>query len=120
MAACEFALNVAYSSSLDLSEIVDKLKGGKSLSSKEVEKLERLADELDDKYFKVQDEPETYCELGADALVFFSQARAVSALALWGKGDSLLSSCESIYESMAAVSDGDALVNVVLLSLKDS
>lgn len=109
LAACAIALK---STSIDIA-VVDKaisaLRSGRSMTTDMVAELESVANELDEKYFELQDEDGDEGEV----LRFFGQARAVSALACAGKQDSLMASMESIYEASAAVDEASIFFDAV-------
>lgn len=99
-------------------ESLKQLLSGYKLSIEQVSELEGLAGELDEEYFNLHDSQPEEIELNPQALHFFSQARAVSALAFAGKDDSIESTAEAIYEAASAIDDG-LVLNAVFSVLSE-
>ena len=63
-----------------IAESFEQLRQKGMLLQEQIEQFNNLAVQLDEKYFAIQDKAENNTALEADALRFFRQARAVSAL----------------------------------------
>lgn len=118
LVACEHALRSTPLSSSIVDSSMAQLRRGEIFSPQLVLELNDFVEKLDGEYFDFQESSGEESGFDTNALNLFSQARAVSALALGGK-ESLLSSAESIYEASAAVDDSDTLLKAVLAALSE-
>ncbi len=101
-------------------ESLEQLNRGCEFTAEVISELHGLAEKLDMRYFDLQDRSDEGRGLDVEALQLFSQARAVSALALAGGELSLVSMAEAIYEASSAIDDGDSIFDTVLLSLSEA
>ncbi|WP_349811515.1 hypothetical protein ABQ179_001780 [Xanthomonas dyei] len=115
--ACEHALRSASLFGPAYDEHIQDLLRGNNFPPGTLSQLNKIVEELDEKYFLAQETSEDNSETDGDYIIFFSQARAVSSLAFAGEEDSLFFSCESIYEALMAVENRDLLVESILLAL---
>jgi hypothetical protein len=97
--ACELALQATGLDMPITSEALMQLRQHGKLSKEQTAKLNDLVAQLDEKYFDIQDQDESDSASKAEALRFFSQARAVSSLSFAGGENSLIAAKESIYEA---------------------
>jgi len=116
--ACEIAVQICPVDLPVVEESLRQLLSGYQLSIEQVSKLECLVAQLDEEYFNLQDIQNEDMQLNPQALHFFSQARAVSALACAGGDDSIESATEAIYEAASAIEDG-LILNAVFSVLSE-
>ncbi|MFE4110353.1 hypothetical protein [Kosakonia sp. YIM B13611] len=107
--ACELAVQLCPVNLPVVDESLRQLLSGYKLSIEQVSKLDGLAAQLDEEYFNLHNGQNEEMELNPQALHLFSQARAVSALAIGGRDDSIESATEAIYEAASAIDDGQIL-----------
>lgn len=118
--ACELAFQACPVEAPIVVESLRQLLSGNRLTTDQVSGLDKLAVQLDEKYFALQDSLDEGENLNLEGLQLFSQARAVSALSLAGKEDSLMTATEAIYEASSAVDDGARFFKAVLSILPNS
>ena len=115
--ACQLALQAAPVEGGIVSETLEQLRRQGVLSQRRIAELNDLAVQLDRKYFDLQDNAEDDPAMQSEALRFFGQARAVSALSFAGGEDALTAAAEAIYEALATVDEGSQIWDAVLLAL---
>ena len=116
--ACTLALLAADVNDSRVAEVLKDLKSsGRHLEKTRVF-LEQLISQLDEKYFSLLAKAEANPRIKIDYLRWFSQARAVSALAFAGYEDSLMAALEAIYEASVTVDDATEIYEAVLTSLQ--
>ncbi|KPY38163.1 hypothetical protein ALO52_200192 [Pseudomonas syringae pv. primulae] len=118
--ACELALQACPVEVSIVAESLRCLQSGNKLTTDLLSGLDALAAQLDEKYFDLQDSLDEGQSLNVEGLQLFSQARAVSALSLAGREDSLMAATEAIYEASSAVDDGANIFKAVLSVLPKS
>ncbi|WP_095092853.1 hypothetical protein [Pseudomonas sp. Irchel 3A5] len=118
--ACELAFQASPVEVPIVVESLRQLLSGNRLTTDQVSGLDALAAQLDEKYFDLQDSLEEGQNLNLEGLQLFSQARAVSALSLAGRENSLITATEAIYEASSAVDDGAHIFKAVLSVLPES
>jgi hypothetical protein len=103
LAICLFALDQAELQGDEVNAALSLLRRGAPGSSDMQQKLERLAAELDERYFELSDDTEN---ITPEAFVMFQKARAAAALAfaLSPNGEELH---EAIYEAISTSDDPD-------------
>ena len=114
--ACNDAINSSAVSIPIVDRAIEKLRHGELFSPTLIAGLNNLSEILDDKYFYNQ-EISKNVDSNRYYLTLFSQARAVSALALGGGEETLFSTTEAIYEASAAVNNQDTFINNILSTL---
>jgi len=119
LVACEIALLAAPIENPTVLDAVAQLRDKGRLTDEILASLNGLTDQLDQKYFDLQEEAESDPDIQPEYLHFFGQARAVSALAFAGGADSLTAAMEAIYEASATVDDSQKIYDAVLLALSD-
>ncbi len=119
-AACQFALQAASVDAPIALESVEQLRQQGTLSIQRVTELTDLAEQLDSKYFDLQEQAEINPDLQADALRLFGQARAIAAVAFAGGKDVLTAAMEAIYEASVTVDDGGRVFDAALVALSES
>lgn len=112
--ACQLALQVAPIEAPVVSEALAQLNQEGVLTQLRIAELNALAAKLDSKYFDLQDMAEEESPMKNEALLFFSQARAVSALSFAGGKDAYIAAMETIYEASMTVDDSRKICDVVL------
>lgn len=117
--ACADAVNASGVSIPIVDEAIEKLRRGELFSAELVMVLINLSDKLDFLYFDSQEKSEKNRISNAKYLKLFSQARAVSALALGGSDETLFSTAEAIYEASMAVNNQDIFINNILSTLSE-
>lgn len=118
-AACQFALQATSVEVPIVLESLEQLRQHGMLSIQRVAELNDLAEQLDTKYFDLQDQAEDNPDLQADALRLFGQARAIAAVAFAGGRDVLTAVMEAIYEASVTVDDGAKVFDVALVALSE-
>jgi len=117
-AACKTALLIAQVDASIALDSLEQIRNFGVLSNQRVSELNDLAGRLDERYFDLQDQDELNLDLQVKALYFFSQARAITAVAFAGGADALTAAMEAIYEALMAVADdGHEINNAVLEAL---
>jgi hypothetical protein len=118
-AACQLALQAASVEAPIVLESLEHLRQHGTLSIQRVAELNDLAEQLDSKYFDLQDQAEINPDLQADALRLFGQARAIAAVAFAGGEDALTAVMEAIYEASVTVDDGGRVFDTALAALSE-
>ena len=107
--ACELAIQATGLDIPVISESLEQLRQDGKLSQERIAELNKLANQLDEKYFDIQDalgdNTENSKVLQVESLQFFGQARAVSALEFAGAENTFDAAMESIYEASAIFED---------------
>lgn len=111
--ACQLALQLAPIEAAAVSEALAQLKQEGVLTQLRIAELNALAAKLDSKYLDLQDMEEE-SPMKNEALLLFSQARAVSALSFAGGKDAYTAAMETIYEASMTVDDSRRIFDVVL------
>ncbi|MCP8463130.1 hypothetical protein NK553_04135 [Pseudomonas sp. ZM23] len=119
IAACDHAIKAVSLSNSVVSLSMERLRRGEIFSPRLVSELNSLVEKLDGEYFVLQENSGDEAGFDRYALRAFSQARAISALAFGGVGESLFSSAESIYEASAAVDDIETFLKAVVAALSE-
>jgi len=97
--ACRFAMNAAPVGNSIAAQALLVLEIGQRFTEEQLAKLNNLQQELDDRYFDLQEQAEDDAEKQVEALQYFGQARAVSALLFSQDSDPLVASMEAVYEA---------------------
>lgn len=113
--ACEYAATTVHLQMPDADQALDVLRGTASADPCLRHRLEDLASEFDEEYFRQSEEIDSTQE--QKALQYFSKARAISALAFALSTDASLCH-EAIYEAIAAVDDPDVLIRRLIEALR--
>lgn len=107
-AACAMALAEAGLADSEAAAGLDLIaSGGEGAALRQ--RLDAIAEAFDDRYFDLSDDTDN---LTPEALVAFSKARAVAAVAFGLSGDSE-GLREALYEALAAVEDPDGMAGVI-------
>ena len=117
LSACERAVRDVRPSSPVMVSAMSRLRAGGSLSAVDREALERETQAADDAYLDLQDETEDDASKPAQATVRFSEARLGSALLGAFGATTPERAADSIYEALAAQTDGRAGAMALLLTL---
>jgi hypothetical protein len=86
------------------------------LTKEYITRLNNIASSLDDEYFYLKDLGDADINKSG-VMLFFSQDRAISALAFSGDRGALYSAIESIYYASAAAHDADELFYKLIIFL---
>jgi len=115
--ACELAIQATGLDVPIISESLEQLRQNGKLSLERIAELNKLANQLDERYFDTQDalgdNSENSEALQAESLQFFGQARAVSALEFAGAANPFDSATESTYEAQATIEDRNAFFSII-------
>jgi hypothetical protein len=117
LAACRLALQRAPVDDPVVTESLSQLQQVGVLSLTLIEALNDLTEQLDTRYFDLQDKAEEAGDdpdMRAESLRLFSQARSVAALSFAGGEDSLIAAMEAIYEASATSDDDNKFFDEVL------
>jgi hypothetical protein len=114
--ACKEVLMLNDVYDINVLSFIDHIGRNSSLSKEERNLLESLVSDLDDKYFDLQENPKDENSIN-NSMVFFGQARAISALSFAGIEDPFSAAAESIYEASMAVDDGNLILSLVKSAL---
>lgn len=107
LVACELAIaSVQLRHSL-VSDSLQTLRSGGVSTPQERSRLDALAAQLDEEYFKLQEASEPGQPTTHASLLTFSQARAVSALSFALSG-TIDAASKSIYEAAAAIGENNS------------
>jgi hypothetical protein len=118
-AACQLAIQAASVEAPIVLESLEHLRQHGTLSIQQVAVLNDLAEQLDSKYFDLQEQDELTPALQADALRLFGQARAIAAVAFAGGEDVLTAAMEAIYEASVTFDDGSRVFDAALATLSE-
>jgi len=99
--ACQFAMNVAPVGNAVVTQALSALEHDQRFTVEQIAELNRLLQELDERYFDLQDEADDDAEKQIEALHCFGQARTVSALLCGQDPDPMVASMEVVYEASA-------------------
>ena len=105
LAACELAVAKAKFEHPLVDEALQKLHAGESFPAEMKAKIDALALQLDEEYFKLQEAADVGGGTFADYLRIFVKARAIAALSFAGNEDTAKEASDAIYEAAAAVGD---------------
>lgn len=115
--ACQVALHEVQMDINIVLQATEELRIKGVISHQQIAELNELVDQLDDAYFDLLVRSEDEPDLMPEAMCFFRQARAVSALSFAGGTDSLSAAMESIYEASIALDDATRVSDAVILVL---
>jgi hypothetical protein len=104
VAACEFAIKASALNEPIVEDAYCSLRADRRMSPSELERLDSLASELDDKYFILHQASSGHEEPSPDVLRAFAQARAAAALRL-ATQESPEAPLEAVYEASFATDD---------------
>lgn len=90
-----------------------------SLPTPNIDALNELVFQLDNRYFELQGQSEVNPTLGVEIRRVFGQARAIAAVAFAGGQDSLSAAMEAIYEAPVASEKEYLVFEVALKALKE-
>ncbi len=113
--ACKAALKLNNVDNMIVVASVDFLEKNHFLTVQQRNELDRLVAELDNQYFELQENSEKETEVMS--LIYFGQARAISALSFAGVEDAFIAATEAIYEASMSIDDRDAILTLVKNSL---
>lgn len=113
--ACKVALKLNNVDNMIVVASVDFLEKNHFLTVQQRNELDRLVAELDNQYFELQENSEKETEVMS--LIYFGQARAISALSFAGVEDAFIAATEAIYEASMSIDDRDAILTLVKNSL---
>lgn len=113
-AACQLALQASSVDAAIVLESVAQLKQYGTLSAQRVIQLRDLAEQLDSKYFDLQEQSGINSGSLEGSLRLFGQARTVAAVAFAGGAEVLTAVMESIYEASMAVDDREKVFEAAL------
>lgn len=108
--ACEMAVELAEVSGSEVLACLDSLRRGETVPREMVVNLSQISNELDEKYFDLQDASGEGQSFGKEILKVFGQARAVAALVFFSTEDSVQSASEAVYEATLSVENGEKVV----------
>ncbi len=97
--ACQFAMNAAPVNNAVVTQALSALEHDQRFTGEQIAELNRLLQELDERYFDLQDQADDDAEKQIEALHCFGQARAVSALLFSQDPDPVVASMEAVYEA---------------------
>lgn len=117
LAPCQIALKHSLVDTAVVLESLELLRQQRSLSIQRIAELNDLVARFDSKYFDLQNEAGSDHELQTDALAFFSQARAISALAFAGGDNPSIDTLDAVYETYMAVDDRDLVLDATEAAL---
>jgi len=107
--ACELAIQATELDIPIISESLEQLRQNGKLPQERIVELNKLANQLDERYFDIQDalgdNTENSEALQVESLQFFGKARAVSALEFAGEENTYDAAMESVYEALAIFED---------------
>ncbi|WP_139220077.1 hypothetical protein [Collimonas sp. OK412] len=112
--ACQLVIKITHIEDRNVLEALDLLQKNGNLSPLKRAELDDFSAQLDEEYFELQNKAEDDPAVTPDYLLFFGQARAVSALSFAGSEDSFLAAMESIYEASVCVDDNSKIFDAVL------
>ncbi len=110
--ACQLALDEVLIPNFYVIDAFDQLKRDGFLSVDVIDRLNEIVLALDDQYFELQESFDD--NVREKSLVFFMQARVVSAILFAAGDDAITSSMESIYEASTAVADADGFFEKIM------
>jgi len=99
--ACQFAMNAAPVNNAVVTQALSALEHDQRFTAEQIAELHRLLQELDERYFDLQDQANDDAEKKIEALHCFGLARAVSALLFSQDPDPMVASMEVVYEASA-------------------
>ena len=108
-------LAIEAASKTNVQNILEKLVSDGYLNENIIRELTQIAEEFDNRYYDLQEKPDEY----EKSLTYFSQARAVMALAFAGGSDPLDSARESIYEAYMSFENGEELLHKIHICLQE-
>jgi len=107
LAACDFAVGQSKIEHPLVKEVLEKLRAGNALESKERAELEALVLRLDEEYLDLQEAAENGRVTTNDYLRVFRQARAAASILSAFHDNPIQASHEAVYEA-AAITDEPA------------
>lgn len=107
--ACQYATTAVWLVTPEVGEALVVLQGLATATSSLRQRLEEMAVDFDDQYFRLDEQGDPANK--DEALRLFSKARATSALAFALSGEDQLH--EALYEAVAAVNDPEELTRLV-------
>lgn len=116
--ACQLALQATKINLPIITNAIEEMRVQGVLSNQRIEELNNLVDQLDNLYFDLQEKSELDPESQLQSMLYFSQARAVSALSFAGGREVLTAAMESIYEASVIFDDPGIIFNAVTLNLE--
>jgi len=111
--ACKLAIQATCLDFAIILESLEQIQQEGSLTKERVAELNDLVALLDDKYFDIQEKAGDNQDLQTEALCFFRQARAVSALSFVCEEDPITAANECIYEAAMAFDDRSEFFSVI-------
>jgi hypothetical protein len=115
--ACQVVLHEVQMDINIVLQATEELRVKGVISHQQIAELNELVDQLDDAYFDLLVRSEDEPDVMPEAMCFFRQARAVSALSFAGGTDSLSAAMESIYEASITLDDATRVSDAVNLVL---
>lgn len=112
LAASQFAVSETKLDHPSIKEALDELQTMGFLTPGKKAELEALVEELDNKYFDLQDSHPGEA-ISAEALLAFSQARAVAAVLSAATEAPFEAAAEAIYEAAAASDNQEGLLSLI-------
>lgn len=111
--ACDFAIKKSQINHPLLDKILKEIKANREISQSEKSELEKVAYELDNKYFDLQEASENGLASTEDYLEAFSKARAVFALLFAFNEDLTMAVSEVIYEASSTIDDKNEFFSLI-------
>jgi len=103
LAVCKFAVNSAGLESPVVGDVLERLEAGKGIRATLRGKLEKLAEDLDERYFEWYNSVEEGRAESEGLDAAFEKARAAAAVLAACKEDAFVAVTECIYEGWAAI-----------------
>ena len=114
--ACKAVLKLNHVENMTVISSVNFLEKNRFLTDQQRNDLDYLVAELDNQYLKIQENP-TDDDSEVKSLLYFGQARAISALSFAGMEDAFIAASEAIYEASMSIDDQEVILTLVKSSL---
>lgn len=119
-AVCQVGLEATSVDSPVVLDSLAQLREIGSLPTPNIDALNELVFQLDNRYFELQGQSEVNPILEMEVRLVFGQARAIAAVAFAGGQDSLSTAMEAIYEASVASENDDLVFEAALKALQES
>ena len=109
---CKAVLKLNHVENMSVESAVNFLEKNHFLTNQQRNELDHLVAELDNQYFELQENPANE-DSEVRTLLYFGQARAISALSFAGMEDAFIAVSEAIYEALKSIDDRDVILTLV-------